>query len=158
MHLAFYLSICIVFVLCGILHLEKATVLKSMQNSITIPTELKGFIETIRINKGNVHIKVVRATGKEGDFYVCIAPSIQVSGYGRTKKEAQESFEANMNVFFDDIMALNTKDREHQLRILGFKKELFKQKNFSKTYVDKNGELQNFEVGTVETNVLEATC
>lgn len=128
-----------------------------MQNSITIPQELKGFIETIRITKAGIHVKVVRATGKEGDFYVCIAPSIQVSGYGRTKQEAQESFEANMHLFCDDLMRLHTKDREHQLRILGFKKELFKHKNFSKTYVDKNGEL-HFEAGTLETNVLEAIC
>jgi hypothetical protein len=129
-----------------------------MQKSINVQIELKGFIETIRINKQNIHIKVVRATGKEGEFYVCIAPSVHVSGYGATKKEAQESFEENMKVFCDDILSLSPKDREHQLRILGFKKELFKHKNFSKTYVDKNGELQNFEVGTLETNILEATC
>lgn len=121
-------------------------------------TDLKGFIETIRINKGHINVKVVVASGKEGDFYVWVAPSIHVSGYGSTKKEAQESFDANMDVFCSDIMGLSITDREHQLRLLGFQKERFKHKNFSKTYVDKNGELQNFEVGTLEKKVLETAC
>jgi hypothetical protein len=123
-----------------------------------IKIELKGFIETIRINKGNMNVKVVRVTGKEDGIWVCFAPSIRVSGYGSTKEEAYESFDENMNLFCGDLMALTQTDREHQLRILGFQKERFKHKNFSKTYVDKNGELQNFEVGTLEKNILEATC
>jgi len=32
--------------------------------------------------------KIVMISGKEGDHYVTIAPSINVSGYGRNVKEA----------------------------------------------------------------------
>ena len=120
------------------------------------PIEI-GFIETIRVNRSKLNIRILRFTGKEGKHFVCISPSVFVSGYGKTKNEAWESFDTNMQLFCEDLMQLSTNEREKELRKLGFKKERLKHKNFSKAYVDENGVLQNFEEGTLETKVLEAT-
>jgi hypothetical protein len=40
---------------------------------------------------------------------------------------------------------------------LGFHRERFKNKNFSKSFVDENGVLKNFEEGTLEKKILQTT-
>ena len=111
--------------------------------------------EMIRINKSKVSIKTVRLGGKEGDFHVFMSESLNVSGYGRTKEEADESFRENMKLFCIDLLELTNEQRENELRKLGFQQQKFHNKNFSKTYVDGTGELQGFEEGTVERTILE---
>lgn len=119
---------------------------------------LGDFKEIVRINKTNIHIKVAVLTGKEGDFFVTISPSLNVSGYGKTKKEAQDSFHENVQVFCADLMALPKKQIEKELQLLGFKQEKLHHKNYSKSYVDENGVLQNFEEGTLEKTIHESTA
>ncbi len=119
--------------------------------------ELQNHKDIIRINKSSIHVNVVVATGKEGDFFVSISPSLNVSGYGKTKRESMESFSENMEVFCSDLMALPRKRIEIELRNMGFRKEKMQHKNFSKVYVDEYGVLQNFEEGSLETNMLKAT-
>ncbi|MEO8112464.1 MAG: hypothetical protein ABI594_20615 [Ginsengibacter sp.] len=114
-------------------------------------------IETIRIKSDSISVKLVIATGKEGDFYVVISPSANVSGYGKTKKEAAESFNENVQTFLADLMRLSKDERERELLNLGFHKERFKNKNFSKVYVDENGVLNHFDEGTVEKKILETS-
>lgn len=46
-------------------------------------------VDTIRINKNKISIKAVIASGKEGEFFVVLSPSLDVSGYGKTKNMAQ---------------------------------------------------------------------
>ncbi|MCY7293162.1 MAG: hypothetical protein LH615_13370 [Ferruginibacter sp.] len=111
--------------------------------------------EMVRINKSKVSIRTVRLGGKEGDFFVYLSESLNVSGYGKSKEEAEESFQANMKQFCVDLTSLSLENRDKELRILGFVKTKFQNKNFSKTYVDGNGELQGFEEGTVEKMILE---
>lgn len=113
--------------------------------------------ETIRINKATVRIRVIEITGKEGDFFVSLSPSLNVSGYGKTKEESQDSFKANIHLFCEDLMALPKEQREHELNLLGFKQERDHHKNYSKSYVDENGILQNFEEGTLEKTIHEET-
>lgn len=115
-------------------------------------------MEMIRINRSSITISVTVAIGKEGDFFVAISPALNVSGYGKTKEEAQESFDENVNVFCSDLLSLTKKNMEAQLQLLGFKQEKLNHKNYSKAYVDENGVLQNFEEGTLEETRHEATA
>lgn len=112
-------------------------------------------LETIRVKGRKMNVKIVIASGKQGDFYVAIAPSIMVSGYGDTEEEAQISFDENMEVFCEDMMSLNLDEREAEFRRLGFAKERYHNKNFSKYYVDENGVLQGIEPNSLRTRVLE---
>lgn len=119
--------------------------------------DLQNHSDIVRINKESITIKVAFFTGKEGDYFVTVSPSLNVSGYGKTNIEAKQSFEENMKLFCDDLIDLPKKKLETELRKMGFIKEKLHNKNFSKVYVDENGILQNFEEGSVESNVLEST-
>ena len=119
--------------------------------------DLQNHKDLVRINKNSIHIKVAIFTGKEGDYFVTVSPSLNVSGYGKTKKEAKLSFGENLELFCIDLMSLPKKRIEIELRNLGFKQEKLQHKNFSKMYIDENGILQNFEEGSLETNVLKTT-
>lgn len=118
-------------------------------------SELK---ETIRIQKNLMKVRLVIFTGKDGEFYVTISPSANISGYGKTKEESHESFNENVKVFCEDLLALPQNEMEKELLNLGFHKERLHNKNFSKLYVDEHGDLKNFEAGTVEIKVLETTA
>lgn len=112
--------------------------------------------EYIRIKGGKINIKLLTASGKDGDFFVTISPTLLVSGYGENENEAIKSFEHNLELFCKDLLGLSKEDRDLYLFKLGFAKEKFKTKNFSKLYVDENGVLQGLEPSTVKTSVLEA--
>lgn len=119
--------------------------------------KVNDIIETVRIKGNSVAIKAIVASGKEGEHFIVVSPAILVSGYGNTEKEAEESFQENVNLFCQDIMKLTNEQREIELTKLGFAKVKYHNKNFSKSYVDKNGVLQGFEPGTLKTSMLEAT-
>lgn len=129
--------------------------MKVDKTPITNKDELVQFIRISK--KTGITVKIVMISGKEGGHYVTLAPSINVSGYGRTPKEANESFDENMEIFLDDLMRLSKKEIEHEIFKLGFKQERFKNKNFSKAYVDENGVLNNFEAGTLKKTMIETS-
>ncbi len=114
-------------------------------------------IETVRVKENTISIKAIVATGKEGDHFIAISPSILVSGYGSSKEEAQQSFQENLELFCQDLMTLTNEQREIELTKLGFARVKYHNKNYSKSYVDENGVLQGFEPGTLKTSMLEAT-
>lgn len=117
-------------------------------------TEIREFI---RIKGDKINIKVLTASGKDNDTFVIISPALLVSGYGSTEVEAKESFEHNMELFCKDFLDLPIEQREKYLKTLGFAKEKYRNKNFSKIYVDENGVLQGLEQSTLRTSILEAT-
>lgn len=103
-------------------------------------------------NKGTkINISVLVITGKDGDHFVVTAPSVLVSGYGTTINEANDSFSHNMELFFKDFLELSVLEREKYLIGLGFIKEKYKNKNYSRLYVDENGVLQGLEHSTIKT-------
>ena len=114
-------------------------------------------IETIRIKDSSISIKAIVASGKEGEHFIVVSPAILVSGYGNSAKEAEESFQENINLFCQDLIQLTHEQREIELTKLGFTKVKYHNKNYSKSYVDENGVLQGFEPGTLKTSMLEAT-
>lgn len=119
--------------------------------------KVNDIIETIRIKESSIVVKAIVASGKEGEHFIVISPAILVSGYGYTLKEAEESFQENVNLFCQDLMKLTNEQREIELTKLGFSKVKFHNKNYSKSYIDENGVLQGFEPGTLKTSMLEAT-
>ena len=108
--------------------------------------------DTLRI-KG--HILTVEGTvisGKDGDYFVSIVPSLMISGYGSTEQEATDSLDENMETFCEDFMKLNHEQRKSELIKLGFAPVPFHSKNFSKLYIDENGLLQGLENVTIKRN------
>lgn len=117
----------------------------------------KDIKETVRIKGNTLSIKILSATGKEGEHFVTVSPALLVSGYGSTEEEAKQSFEENLKLFCQDFMKLNQPQRESELFKLGFTKVKFHNKDYSKAYVDENGVLQGFEPGTLRAAMLEET-
>lgn len=110
---------------------------------------VEDLLETIRIKGGKIHIDILTFSGKEGDHYIFVSPSINVSGYGSTREEAIESFKENVQLFCADLMKLSVSSREAELFKMGFSRVKLQNKNFSKSYIDSEGVLQGFEPGTV---------
>jgi hypothetical protein len=115
----------------------------------------KGKKDIIRIKGNKVELGLNIYKGKQDGFILYYCPAIEVSGYGMTDKEAFDFIKENLEVFSHDVLDMHTKEREHFLATLGFKKERFHNKNFSKAYVDEDGILKNFDKGTVERQLLQ---
>ena len=101
--------------------------------------------EQLKVTKNTLSVRVNIICGKDGDFWVCISPSLNVSGCGENSKEAKNSFDENMKVFYNDLLDLSSIDRRKILRELGWKQKRYLKKQFSKTFVDEDGILQNLE-------------
>lgn len=106
--------------------------------------------DTIRIKGSTLLIEATVVSGKEGDIFVSIVPSLMISGYGSTPEEATESLDVSMEAFCEDFMKLSTEQRKIELVKLGFSQVPYHNKNFSKLYVDENGILQGLENVTIK--------
>ena len=101
--------------------------------------------EQLRITKNSISVRVNIISGKDGEYWVCISPSLNVSGYGKNIKEARSSFDENMEVFSDDLLGLSPIEKRKVLRELGWRQKRYLKKQFSKAFVDEDGILQNLE-------------
>lgn len=99
--------------------------------------------EQLKVSKHEVKARINVLTGQEGDTWVCYCSSLNTSGYGETKKEAEESFRHNLEVFCEYLLKLKVEQQYQELRSLGWESKKYARKQFSKAYVDENGELQN---------------
>ena len=111
-------------------------------------------IEEIKMSKDSFTIKINVITGEDGDFWVSISPSLNVSGYGNTKEEAQESFHHHMQMFWEELKVLKMDRRHLMLKNLGWNNKFYAKKQYSKAFVDENGVLQDLK--SAEINSLES--
>ncbi|MEZ4801625.1 MAG: hypothetical protein R2797_02550 [Gelidibacter sp.] len=125
-------------------------------NQNHIFTEKPYTIEQLKMSKDSFMVKINVITGQEGDFWISISPSLNVSGYGDTKEEAQESFKHHMNTFWEELKKLKMEERHLMLRNLGWNNKFYAKKQYSKAFVDENGVLQDLQ--SVEINSLETAA
>lgn len=111
--------------------------------------------DNIRIKSGNVSLLFNVIAGKQGDFWIHFVPGLNISGYGSTDQEAQDFLKVEIEVFCEDILGMPIQEREAFLSSLGFIKEKFQSKNFSKAYVDPDAKFQEFDQGTLEHRILK---
>lgn len=109
-------------------------------------------VDTIRIKGADLNLEATVVSGKEGEHFVSIIPSLMISGYGATEQEAIESLDENVETFCEDFVKLSLEQRKAELIKLGFKPVPFHRKNFSKLFVDENGLLQGLENVTIRKN------
>jgi hypothetical protein len=116
--------------------------------------DLPYITEQLKVSKSSLTARINVLTGKEGDTWICYSSALNVSGYGDTKKEAEESFNLNIHVFCEDLLKLKVPQQQLYLKELGWERKKFAKKQFSKAYVDENGVLQNLT--NVKLQSLEA--
>jgi hypothetical protein len=129
----------------------------SFNSSVTkITTD---FQETLKVTKGRVEASVKIYLGKQAGIWLYYCPSLEVSGYGRTKKQALESYNDSMEQFSEDIAEAKLSEKEKELRRLGWIRNKFFKKKYGNVSVDEEGVLQNFDADFAVkqcNNVLEA--
>jgi hypothetical protein len=104
--------------------------------------------EAIRVNKaaGKIdgHLSLMRFKDKDTNQIIIFCPSLDITGYGDTSKKAGEMLTFSIREYLDHLIKLPSKQIEAELNKFGWKKNRLSHKQYSKAYVDINGELQNF--------------
>lgn len=100
----------------------------------------------VKVNRSKRRItgvmNVLRFQDKDTNQYLAYCPSFDISSYGETKDKATEMLKASIDSFFSHLLSLSVKKMDEELRELGFLHVKDKTKEFSKAYVDINGEMQ----------------
>ena len=78
--------------------------------------------------------------------HIIYLPALEVTSYGETLEKADEMMKANVEDFFNYLSRMTHKQFESELQKLNWKKDKFKNKEFSKCFVDPQGELKNFNI------------
>jgi hypothetical protein len=104
---------------------------------------------SIKNGKASVKFILVKYIDKDTKQIVCSIPSLDITGYGENDNKAIEMIQFSLNDFMDYLMNLSMKNREKYLNDLGWKKQ---NNHLSESYVDINGNLQNFNA---ENNIIE---
>ncbi|MCB0692125.1 MAG: hypothetical protein KDC16_10805 [Saprospiraceae bacterium] len=81
-------------------------------------------------------------TGKSEYFYIAFIPSLNISGYGESEKEAEESLHVSLDAFKNDWEEWSDIQRDAELKKLGWK--IVSDEVFECAYVDCAGNLRNF--------------
>lgn len=111
--------------------------------------------EYIRISSNSIELSVLGFTGIDGEFYVSYSPSLEISGYGSTVQESEESLKVSLTAFINDLKSLTKKNQEIALLSLGWSKVKLKNKNYSHSYIDKDGVIQGLGWEDVHTSEVE---
>jgi hypothetical protein len=111
----------------------------------------------ISSNKINARLNALRFKDAETNQVVYYLPSLDISGYGEDADKAMELAKFSVQEYFGYLLRLSQKKREEELRELGWKHNKLRHKEYSKAFVDDQGELQNFAIeGKVERLTLVA--
>ena len=120
-----------------------------MKKNVTTSKDFKDLpyvTEQLKVSKAVVKARINVLSGKESnDIWICYSSALNVSGYGETKKEAEESFLHNFELFAESLLKLKGEQQRKELRNLGWERQKYARKQFSKTYVDENGEIKNLK-------------
>ena len=111
--------------------------------------------ENVRVKSGFIKIKAVTISGKDGDYFVVVSPTLLVSGYAKTEAAARLAFEENILTFCEDVLNMTDKQLDGYIKSLGFEIEKHENMHYSKVYVDENGLLKGMELGRISISTLE---
>ncbi len=112
--------------------------------------------EKIKLTPNSLVMQIQVIIGQDGDYWVCVSPSLKISAYGDTKEEAEKNFEEHLNLFREDLFGLDPGQRVLELKKLGWTQKKYHKRQFSKAFVDENGMLQNLKHAEISTHVTTA--
>lgn len=110
--------------------------------------------DTLRISDHNatLRVSIFKYRDKDTKQLVCIIPSLDISGYGENDAKVFEMIEFSLGDFSRFLLEMSHKKRFSFLNNLGWKQQSFKNKEFSKAFVDVDGNLQDLNA---EDNKIE---
>lgn len=101
-------------------------------------------VGNMRHKKFSGYINIMRFTDKDTRQIVLYAPALEISGYGETEQKAFSMIKESINSLFDMLSNLSHTDLGIELGKLGWKKNKLRNKDYSRAYVDEDGNLKNF--------------
>jgi hypothetical protein len=103
--------------------------------------------DTLKIDSSKMQIKAqlsaFRFIDKDTLQHIIYMPSLEISAYGETPQKAEEMLTQTINDFFDFLVSLKPPMIQQELSKLGWSNNRMFKKQFSKAFVDINGELKN---------------
>src|SRR5207244_6945156 len=104
--------------------------------------------EVLKINKstGKItgHLQVIKYRDRDTRQMVAYLPSLEISGYGASEAKALEILKFSVDDLFDHFIKIPIRQLEFELSKLGWKHNRLRKKEFSKAYVDFEGNLKDF--------------
>jgi len=91
-------------------------------------------------------LTIFRYTDKDTRQIVLYVPGLELTAYGETNEKAEEMMRFSLEDAATHLLKLSSKNLATELRELGWKQDTFRNKEYSKSFVDANGELKNFAV------------
>ena len=108
----------------------------------------KELIETLRITKNQVaaNISAFRYEDKDAGQVIFYVPSLKIIGNAENDEEASKILKNKIDTFFTLLQTYSTSKRTVELQKLGWKQDLYKNKEFSQLSVNESGELEGFKI------------
>ena len=122
----------------------------------TISSKQKQGQNTLSVGSNRISgtMLVFKFRDKDTRQIIHYTPCLELNGYGSDETKSFEMIKFSINDFFDHLMSLSSKKREKELNELGWKKSSLKNKEFSKLFIDINGELKSFNAVADEVELL----
>lgn len=113
--------------------------------------------DELRITRDGIKftINVLRFIDKDSMQWVMYSPSLHLSSYGETEDKARIMMKTALEDYCQYLWDMSKDQKLKELSSLGWKRNKFKNKQFSKVYVDASGELKDFNA--VEDSVQRLT-
>lgn len=116
--------------------------------------------DTIHIHNNNVtgYLNAIEFQDADTNQFIIYFPALEISGYGETREKSFALAKFSISEYFNYLHLLSKKNREVELTKHGWKVDKLKNKEYSKVYIDGEGELKNFNAaeGKVKHLTIEA--
>ena len=103
--------------------------------------------DTLHINanagKISAEFTMYKYRDKDTRQIVCYIPSLELTGYGADEVKAEEMLKFSVCDYFEYLHTLSAKKIQSELLSLKWKKNTFKNKEFSVAHVDVTGKLKS---------------
>ncbi len=114
--------------------------------------------DTLRINLNKTHIaaelSLYSYIDDDTKQRMAYLPGLELTGYGDTKEQALELLLFSVKEYFRHLSRLSLDEIRSELNELGWKKNELLNKQYSKTYIDIDGQLKNLNA---QDNKIERT-
>jgi len=95
--------------------------------------------DTLHINR---YINAYRFIDRDTKQFVIYLPSVEISGYGETSEKAGEMVKESLSDLFASFLKMSLSELDNELRRLGWKKDKFRNKEFSNPLINIQGKLK----------------
>jgi hypothetical protein len=125
-------------------------------------TPTRRTIDSIKVNLSKRRVQITvsafRFVDKDTKQKIAYVPALELSGYGETFQKAEEMLKLSFEEYCKYLLSLNHEQVAKELKSLGWMKDKFLSKQFSRLVVDRHGVLKdvNAEGDVVQELTLSA--